>query len=239
MLTKERGEPLSLSTPHARLTTRTVPYAGTPYPPVRNTKAPSTQIHRNHGHTKHASKQPRIQTTSGHRHAATEILRITAHHPAPCPHVTRPRTLTLQRARDSEIWQLVRRAIEEMERGCERALGTVCEMRAKSVGKKTGCRVQSNGEETLRYFSSSMLHTWYIRVLMVSATSNQGLGKFFSFVGACARSAQWFGHNCCQGSDSLVVRAQRCQCQWSVPSILTYSAPPLPKGGRNRRSGGT
>ena len=33
---------------------------------------------------------------------------------------------------------------------------------------------------------------------MVPAAFNQGLGKIFSFVGACARSAQWFGHNYCQ-----------------------------------------
>ena len=68
----------------------------------------------------------------------------------------------------------------EKERGCERALGTVCEMRAESVGKKTGCRVQINGEEAIRNFSSSMLHTQYIRVLMVPAASNHGLGKFLA-----------------------------------------------------------
>lgn len=75
--------------------------------------------------------------------------------------MTRPRTLVLPAGvdRDSEIWQLVRRAIVEKERGCERALGTVCEMRAESVGKKTGCRVQINGEEAIRNFSSSVLHT--------------------------------------------------------------------------------
>ena len=52
---------------------------------------------------------------------------------------------------------------------------------------------------------------------MVPAASNQGLDNIFDFVGACARPAQWFGHNCCQGSNSLVVKAQGVSASSQCP----------------------
>ena len=62
----------------------------------------------------------------------------------------------------------------------------------------------------------------WVLCTMVLAASSQGLGKFFSFVRASTQSAQWFGNNNgCQGLNSLAARAQRCWCQWSVPSIST------------------